>query len=135
MRFWPILLGVGAFVCATSAGAEDERTAAFTTAQADHGQEVYNANCAVCHGANLENPEFAPSLEGAAFRRRWGGQSVGGLFAYVSGQMPPGQTGILAPDDYAAILAYLIRANGGQAGAQALPSDPSALADMTFPGG
>ena len=120
---------------AAPAAAQGDGPATFTQAQADQGAEIYRDRCALCHGANLANPEFGPSLNGARFKRRWGGQSAAGLFGYISHAMPPGQTGLLSADDYAAVMAYLIRANGGVAGPQPLPSDADALSGLVLPAG
>ena len=124
---------ISGLLLAAPARAEDQRATPFTSAQADQGAEVYRDHCAVCHGANLDDAEFAPTLNGARFKRRWGGQSAAGLFAYMRSAMPPGQTGVLAPDDYAAVMAFLIRANGGTPGPETLPSDPEALGSLMLP--
>ena len=42
----------------------------FTAAQPTAGQAAYAQNCASCHGANLDDGEFAPPLKGVEFRRR-----------------------------------------------------------------
>ena len=118
---------------AAPATAQQGKPATFTQVQADQGAEIYRDRCALCHGANLANPEFAPSLNGARFKRRWGGQSAAGLFSYITHAMPPGQTGVMSADDYAAVMAYLIGANGGVAGPQPLPSDTKALSGMVLP--
>jgi hypothetical protein len=51
-------------------------------------------------------------------------------------RMPPNvgrEPGGLADNVYATILAYLLQANGLQPAAEALPSDPNALAAITIP--
>ncbi len=118
---------------AAPAVAQDASPATFTEAQADQGGDLYRDHCAQCHGANLADAEFGPSLNGARFKRQWSGQSAAGLFGYVTRAMPPGQAGLMSPDDYTAVLAYLIRANGGMAGPKPLPSDPDALSGLLLP--
>ena len=117
-----------------SARADDSRTAAFTQAQVDQGQDLYRANCASCHGGALNDGEFAPSLKGVRFRGKWSGQPVGALFSYMSANMPPGQAGVLGPDDYASLAAFLLQANGAAAGAKPLPADAQALSGLGWPG-
>lgn len=116
------------------ARAEPAAGLSFTQAQADQGQQVYADHCGVCHGAHMDDGEFAPSLKGARFRTHWGGKSVGALFAYVAANMPPGQSGVLSADDYADVLAYVLQSNGAPAGTTPLPSDAAALATLTVPG-
>jgi len=116
------------------ARADDARTASFTQAQADQGGDLYRASCASCHGPALNDGEFAPPLKGVRFKSKWSGQPTGALFGYISANMPPGQAGALAPDDYANILAFLLQANGVQAGQQPLPADPQLLSGLGWPG-
>ena len=127
-------LALAALSCGWSARADDAGPAGFTQAQADQGGDVYRANCATCHGPNLNDGEFAPSLKGVRFKAKWSGQSVGALYAYVSANMPPGQVGVLGPDDYAELVAYLLQANGAKAGDKPLPADPQALSGVKWPG-
>ena len=128
----------GAAVLALAAGwsarADDARTAVFTQAQADQGQDLYRANCASCHGGALNDGEFAPSLKGVRFKAKWSTQPVGALFGYIAANMPPGQAGVLGPDDHASLTAFLLQANGVPAGASPLPTDDKALAGLNWPG-
>ena len=39
--------------------------------QAASGAEAYAANCAACHGLNLEGSTLGPILSGSSFLRRW----------------------------------------------------------------
>lgn len=129
-----VALAMAASAPGWGARADDARPASFTQAQADQGLDLYRSNCASCHGQNLNDGEFAPSLKGAGFRAKWSGQGVGALFAYVTANMPPGQAGVLAADDYAALTAYLLQANGAAASDKPLPADAKALAAMKWPG-
>ena len=131
--------GALAAACALGGGlrarAEPPAALSFTPAQADQGQQVYADHCGVCHGGHLDDGEFAPSLKGVRFKTHWAGKSVGALFSYVSAAMPPGQSGVLSAGDYAAVLAYVVQANGAAAGAAPLPADAKALSAMTVPNG
>jgi mono/diheme cytochrome c family protein len=136
-----LVLAAGAaalFLLAATPGggarADDARSASFTQAQADQGGDLYRASCASCHGPALNDGEFAPPLKGVRFKAKWSGQPVGSLFGYISANMPPGQAGSMAPDDYANILAYLLQANGAQAGPQPLPAEAQALSALSWPG-
>ena len=56
---------------------------------------VYGANCAGCHGANLEG-QGAPALKGDAFRSKWGG-NIDALADFIAKSMPPGSARQLDP--------------------------------------
>lgn len=90
-----------------------EDAGAFTLAQARRGQSVYDANCAMCHGAHLEGGN-APALAGSAMAQKFG--SAADLFSYVSATMPPFSPGKLGEQRYLDILAYILNANGAQPG-------------------
>lgn len=133
-----IVFIAGAAALALTAGwnarADDAKAAAaFTSAQADQGQDLYRANCASCHGGALNDGEFAPSLKGVRFKAKWSVQPIGALFAYMSANMPPGQAGVLGPDDYAALTAFLLQANGAAPSDKPLPADAQALAGSNWP--
>ena len=85
----------------------------YTAAQAAAGAKAFSANCAACHGANLQGIS-APALKGKASGISQ--QSVGELYEYISQQMPLTNPGGLSSDQYVAIVAYLLKANGRQPG-------------------
>ncbi len=118
---------------AAPAGAQGEAPASFTQAQADRGAETYAVNCSLCHGAKLNDGEFGPPLNGARFKRLWGGNSAAGLFLYLSASMPPSRTGTLRPEDYADLMALLFRANGAAPGEKPLPASAEGLSGLTVP--
>ena len=92
----------------------------YTVAQAQSGAGTYEAQCAVCHLANLEGSFEAPELAGPNFRNIWGGRPVGDLLNLISTTMPPEAPGSLSGDEVPAIVAYLLQANEVTAGAAAL---------------
>jgi alcohol dehydrogenase (cytochrome c) len=116
------------------AGRMQAQAVVFTTAQAAQGKTAYAQNCESCHGANLDDGQFGPPLRGQAFNRQWGGKPADAVFTYMSTRMPPGNAGSLGNPAYAGILAYLVQANGGQAGTLELPTDTKLLAAMLMPG-
>ena len=85
----------------------------YTSDQAALGAKTFAANCAQCHGANLEGVS-APALKGKVSGISQ--QSVGELFEYVSQQMPLTKPGALSSNQYVDIVAYLLQANGRRAG-------------------
>ena len=93
----------------------------FTAAQADSGRQLYMANCAACHGAELAGP---PALKGQAFMGNWATQTTSALYEKVR-TMPPEAPGSLGPDNYAAVVAFILRENGQTAGNQPLNASTS----------
>ncbi len=98
-----------------------QNPAAFTAAQATEGQSAYAQNCAGCHGAGLDDGEFAPPLKGTAFTAQWGGKNVSELFDYLSTKMPPSNAGALGDPVYRQIAAFVLRSNGVPLDAKTLP--------------
>jgi PQQ-dependent dehydrogenase (s-GDH family) len=108
---------------------------AFTAAQAIRGKAIYDANCVSCHGQNLVSATYGTPLAGAYFADKWGGKSVGALYAYAHERMPPSRPGALPATSYIDIVAYILAVNDVRPGADELPTDAAALADMIIPGG
>ena len=48
----------------------------YTTAQAESGEAIYEAQCAVCHLANFQGSFEAPELAGPNFQNIWAGRPV-----------------------------------------------------------
>ena len=135
-----ILFAALAFVAALSAAdyshglrAQSLSLPTYTSAQAAQGQQAYEKACSACHGANLDDGEFAPALKGGDFRLRWGGKPVEGLFNQMAQTMPPGSPGSLGDETYAQVLAYVIQENGVIAGTRQLPADPTLLRTAMLP--
>src|ERR1700679_3576142 len=106
----PDILIPAAFVA--FALAAHAQTPTFTAAQATEGQSAYAQNCAGCHGANLDDGEFAPPVKGTAFTAQWGGKAVRELFTYVNTKMPPSNAGSLGENTYLQITAFILESNG-----------------------
>jgi alcohol dehydrogenase (cytochrome c) len=85
--------------------AESTGTAPYTPAQVAAGGKVYAEKCAMCHGAQLQGLA-APALTGAAFVRTK--PNLQQVHTVVTKQMPLTAPGTLPPDDYAAIMAYIL---------------------------
>lgn len=107
----------------------------FTAAQSSAGQADYGQHCATCHGADLAGIHLSPSLVGGRFDRTWRGKSAEVLSFHLR-RMPPKTVAkpvSLSDETYTQILAYLLQANGFEAGDAELPSDPAALAKIKIP--
>jgi mono/diheme cytochrome c family protein len=125
-------MGLAAFDPA-AAQADQQILVSFTAAQAEHGETAYRQNCQDCHGSTLDNGEFGgPPLKGAYFRGHWGAANVAALYGYVSTAMPPDRPGVLTPQTYAELTAFILSNNGYAAGEKELPLDPDAQQRMTL---
>jgi mono/diheme cytochrome c family protein len=99
--------------------------------QAARGKEVFDKQCAGCHGATLAGRN-GPPLAGATFRENWNGLSAADLFEYIKKAMPRGQAGTLSREQTADIMAYMLTSNGIPAGSKELPTKPEALQSIRF---
>ncbi|OYX09332.1 MAG: hypothetical protein B7Z08_05670 [Sphingomonadales bacterium 32-68-7] len=101
-------------------------------AQVEAGRTAYAQNCASCHGAALNDGQFAPGLKGPGFLAKWGRQPLADLDRYIRASTPPGTAGRLPDASYAALAALILSENGGAA-TVALSADRAALAALTLP--
>ena len=92
----------------------------YTEGQAARGAEGFRQNCAVCHGASLGGVGEAPALVGAQFVSDFNGLTVGDLFERMRTTMPLNNPGVLTRDQYADILAFMLKSNGYPAGEREL---------------
>ena len=80
-------------------------SAPYTQQQVAQGSDLYSKECAVCHGANLQGVS-APALTGPGFARSHLNASQ--LRVVVTQTMPLTAPGTLKPDEYAAVMAFLL---------------------------
>ncbi|MBB6093491.1 alcohol dehydrogenase (cytochrome c) [Povalibacter uvarum] len=104
---------------------------AFSVEQANRGKLSYAQRCASCHGASLEGSGMSPALSGAAFQRKWVGQSGAVLHAQLV-RMPPGAAAPAPPEAHADLFAYLLQMNGIASSENPVPTDPSLLPTLAF---
>ena len=104
--------GCGAAVRAASSGV-------YTSEQAARGEESYAGMCTGCH--------TTASHTGDVFSNGWSGRPLSELYGFIKAAMPKNEPGSLTPDEYAAIVAYILKLNGMPAGRQPLPADSAAL--------
>ena len=110
-------------ICYANLGARAQQTlppGPFTDAQATTGQTSYAQSCASCHANSLAGVGEAPALAGSAFTGSWGSRTTKDLYDEIRAAMPPDNPNSLSPDTYAAIVAFLLKANGAQAGTSPL---------------
>lgn len=95
----------------------------FSDAQVAHGKELYTSACAKCHGVQLEGIT-APALSGPAFAPASNSHlTIGGIYQYMSTNMPADRPGKLSDEDYADLMAFLLYTNGYETGDTKLTAD------------
>jgi S-disulfanyl-L-cysteine oxidoreductase SoxD len=104
----------------------------YTEEQAAHGGQLFQQSCALCHGANLGGLGEAPALIGAQFIGDFNGLTVGDLFERIRTTMPLNNPGGLTREEYAAILAFMLKSNGFKAGPRDLYSRTEFLNTIRF---
>ncbi|MCD7101883.1 cytochrome bc1 complex diheme cytochrome c subunit [Pseudoclavibacter sp. 13-3] len=116
-----------AAVAQASSTSSDIEKVANTQEQVDEGQKLFQANCATCHGLNLQGSDAGPSLVGV------GAASVD--FQVGTGRMPMQMQGpqaqVKAPqftdEQIKALAAYVASVGSGPA----IPSDITTKVDTT----
>ena len=98
------------------------RAGVYTAEQAERGRIMYAGLCRSCHSA--------ASHAGTTFEKWWKGRTVADLFAYTSTQMPKNDPGSMNPDEYADVIAYVLKLNAMPTGARALAADSASLATV-----
>ena len=91
----------------------------YSVVQAERGEQRFKISCSSCHTPS--------SFGGGTFADRWDGQTMADVFEYVSSTMPENDPGGLKKEDYADVLAYILRINAYPAGYDELPVDTEAL--------
>mgnify|MGYP001422089015 CR=1 FL=1 len=104
----------------------------YTDAQAARGGAIYDKTCAACHLESLQGGGLAPALVADAFTFRWKDGPVGDLFTVVKATMPPGQPSSLRDEEYADIVAYLLKRNDYPSGSRELGASLAELKDIGF---
>jgi mono/diheme cytochrome c family protein len=103
------------------------RNGVYTAEQAQQGKAIYQDQCSVCHGDELEGQGRNSPLAGAEFLNKWTGQTVADLFMKTIVMMPAMDPGTMTPKDTAAVIAYILSENRFPAGKAELPTDPRFL--------
>jgi mono/diheme cytochrome c family protein len=94
----------------------------YTAEQAERGRMTYALSCRSCH--------TAASHTGVTFAKWWKDRTVADLYGYMSTQMPKNDPGSLNPEQYAEVVAYLLKMNAMPAGTTELLADSSVLAQI-----
>lgn len=128
IRFGVLLAASSSLLIACSepggnAGMSSTGPHTYNQAQADAGATLFAANCATCHGDNLQGTPLAPMLTGADFLAKWGGQTAANLVSNIQSNMPPGGSENLTAGDYVNLAAHIFARNGMLKGDAPLTAD------------
>ena len=91
----------------------------YTAEQASRGRDMYAMQCQSCH--------TPASHTGAVFATWWDRKPLSDLYQFIVTRMPKNEPGSLQPDEYADVVAYLLKLNDLPTGSDPLPADSVAL--------
>lgn len=121
-----LLLGSYAGSAAAQSNGDGARTiwdGVYTETQAAEGEELATANCAACHSA--------AEWSNARFLMTWNNRPIAELHNQLRATMPFEAPGRLSPEEYSAIVAYILKLNDAPTGSADLPSEQDGLAAIT----
>jgi mono/diheme cytochrome c family protein len=127
-----LVLGGSGMALRAQAPVRNVWSGVFTADQATQGKALFDAKCAMCHGAEMTGGEMAPALAGEMFISNWSGQSAGDLFARIHTTMPANDPGSMSNAETAQVLAYILSFNQIPAGTTPLPTDDAALGQIAI---
>ena len=104
---------------AQSSSSVTTKSGVYTAAQARRGEDTYMSICVACHPSGTYSTP--------AFKATWSGRSLADLYALISETMPKEAPGSLSPEEYAQVIAYILKVNGMPAGESDIPSDAGQL--------
>ena len=107
---------------------------AFSEAQSARGEVLYLDECGSCHGSTLRGVgEFGgPGLLGERFLSNWRGKTLAELFERTRTTMPQDSPGRLREQEYADIIAFLLKANNYPSGDRDLTPASGKLKEVTI---
>lgn len=117
----PALLALCIFPASVMAqtAARTTKSGVYGREQALRGQDVFLGVCKSCHTPETHTTE--------AFTTKWNGKPLSELLQYIRDQMPKNEPGSLSAEEYADVLAYVLKLNRMPAGDADLPVDASVL--------
>jgi len=122
---------VGAFSLTGHAGQLRSVTeGAYSSGQAARGQQIYQVQCAECHGKTMEGT-IGPPLAGESFLSNWSARPLANLVDKIQKTMPFNLPGSLSRQQSADLAAYMLQVGKFPAGQVEL-SD-TVMAQVVFP--
>ena len=101
----------------------------YSAEQAARGQQVYQAQCAACHGKLMEGTS-GPPLVGNGFLSNWSARPLANLVDKIQKTMPFSQPGSLSREQSIDVVAYMLQAGKFPAGQNELSE--GALGQIAF---
>jgi mono/diheme cytochrome c family protein len=101
----------------------------YSTAQAARGQQIYQVQCAECHGKALEGAS-GPPLAGDDFLSNWSAQPLASFVDKIQKTMPFGQGGSLSRPQSTDLAAYVLQVGKFPSGQTEL--NEAALTQIAF---
>jgi S-disulfanyl-L-cysteine oxidoreductase SoxD len=102
----------------------------YSVGQAARGQQLYQAQCAACHGKAMEGTIGSP-LAGDSFLSNWSARSLANLVDKIQKTMPFNLPGSLSRQQSTDLGAYILQ--GGKVPAGEAELTEAALAQIVFP--
>jgi mono/diheme cytochrome c family protein len=101
------------------------KSGVYSASQAERGEVLYKKYCASCH---------APSrfTDDQLFLTPYAGKPLWEMFEVISDSMPEDNPGGLKPEEYADVIAVLLKLNGFPTGQADLPPSKEALSQIRF---
>jgi mono/diheme cytochrome c family protein len=123
------VLGLGSWVVLVLGASAQEtksvKAGVYTFEQAERGVALYKSKCASCHAPNRFTDD-------ELFLTPYAGKPMWEMFEVISDSMPEDDPGSMKPEEYADVIAYLLRLNGFPTGQTALPTSKDALTLILF---
>src|SRR5205814_2947692 len=102
----------------------------YSPVQADRGRQIYQAECAGCHGNAMEGTA-GPPLAGDGFLSNWSARPLASLVDKIQKTMPFNSPGSLSRQQSTDLAAYIVQVGKFPAGQTDL--NEAALAQIAFP--
>ena len=93
----------------------DLPAATYWPAQADRGEKTFTQVCAMCHART--------QFIGQTFVDNWNDHRLSDFYTLIRSTMPLNNPGGLKDDEYAGVVAYLLKENHAAAGTDSLGAD------------
>jgi mono/diheme cytochrome c family protein len=91
----------------------------YSAEQAGRGQAVFESKCGDCHEAER--------FKGSAFLESWIGEPLVSLYDLIGTTMPADNPGTLSPQQYADIIAFMLKMNEYPSGQEELKGSKDAM--------
>jgi mono/diheme cytochrome c family protein len=115
----PVPLRIDPNARVTHSTATNLPPAAYWSAPADHGEQVFAKTCAMCH----QRAQFI----GQTFADNWNDRRVSDLYTLIRSTMPQNDPGGLKDQDYIGVVEYLLKANHADPAPDSARPDTAAL--------